>query len=550
MEFKAGDKNYTEWMVTGNVDISIDPVEKKLITGDMIDTDGTVLEPSPNRGKSLQGILVVSGVTFGRTGRNKLLYKCVPNDKTLPVFLVGYEDKSKDFSKTKVDRFVTFKMLHWSDKHPEGQIIETIGTVDDINAYAEYQLRCRNISVAIQKFNKDVYKRVTQLTVRSSNSSSIPRICQETYKIKSRLEGHNIISIDPEGCVDIDDAFEIRQIDQDTVMLSIYISNVPLTIDYMNLWEHMSRRVSTIYLPDRKRPMLPTTLSEGLSSLKKGTERVVLALDIVIEKTDSSLKIRSSTFAPCLVRVHDNYVYESTEMLADNNYINAMKLVKDLNILKPLVDDVCDSHKLVEWMMLYYNCESAKFLEQNKMGIFRSLKTSHNVTVPKEIENFVKGWHSSGGNYTRDSKRHDMIGYLYAHTTSPIRRLVDFINVFEINRLCGVLYHNLNDIGLLRKEEDLLWLNTQMKGIRKVQSEVRLLDMVINNIDGIKDNTQEGYVVDIDDVYATVYFSKYGFVSRYKYGDAKVELYVKNMYTFHLFNDEHNLKQKVRISVA
>ena len=58
------------------------------------------------------------------------------------------------------------------------------------------------------------------------------------------------------------------------------------------------------------------------------------------------------------------------------------------------------------------------------------------------------------------------------------------------------------------------------------------------------------YVVDIDDVYATVYFSKYGFVSRYKYGDAKVELYVKNLYTFHLFNDEHNLKQKVRISVA
>ena len=31
MEFKAGDKNYTEWMVTGDVDMSIDPVEKKLL---------------------------------------------------------------------------------------------------------------------------------------------------------------------------------------------------------------------------------------------------------------------------------------------------------------------------------------------------------------------------------------------------------------------------------------------------------------------------------------------------------------------------------------
>ena len=62
----------------------------------------------------------------------------------------------------KVDRFVTFKMLQLRDKHPEGQIIETIGTVDNIDAYTEYQLRCRDISVAIQKFNKDVYKKVTQ----------------------------------------------------------------------------------------------------------------------------------------------------------------------------------------------------------------------------------------------------------------------------------------------------------------------------------------------------------------------------------------------------
>ncbi|MAV57171.1 MAG: hypothetical protein CMI79_06610 [Candidatus Pelagibacter sp.] len=550
MEFIAGDKHYTKFVIKGDVDVSIVPAEKKLITGDKIDENGNVITPSQHRSNSLQGILVISGTSFGRTGRNKLLYKCIPNNKSLPVFLVGYENKNKSFEKNKVDKFITFKMLHWKDKHPEGQIVETIGSVDNINAYAEYQLRCRGISVAIQKFNKDVYKRVTQLTVKANNSSSIPKLCQETYKIKTRIEGHNIISIDPEGCVDIDDAFEVVKIDEETSRLSIYISNVPLIIDYMNLWEHMPTRVSTIYLPDRMRPMLPTTLSEGLSSLKKGAERTVLALDVIVERNEYGIKIRSSTFVPCLAQVNNNYAYESAEMFIDENYINGMALVRDLNLLNPLVDNVSDSHKLVEWMMLYYNCESAKFLEGKNMGIFRSLKTRYINSVPKEIEDFVKGWHSSGGNYTRDTKSHDMIGHLYAHTTSPIRRLVDFINVFEINRLCGVLYHNLNDFTLLCKVEDITWLNAQMKGIRRVQNEVKLLNIVTNNVDGIKDNTQEGYIVDIDEVYATVYFSKLGFVNRYKYGSAKPRLYVKNMYTIHLFNDEHNLKQKVRISLV
>ena len=151
----------------------------------------------------------------------------------------------------------------------------------------------RDISVAIQKFNKDVYKKVTQLSVKASSNASIPCICRTTYKIKDRSDTpRHIISIDPDGCVDIDDAFEIAQVDENTIALSIYISNVPLTIDYLNLWEHMPRRVSTIYLPDRKRPMLPTTLSEGLSSLKEGTQRVALALDIVIDKVGEKWYIK------------------------------------------------------------------------------------------------------------------------------------------------------------------------------------------------------------------------------------------------------------------
>ena len=42
----------------------------------------------------------------------------------------------------------------------------------------------------------------------------------------------------------------------------------------------------------------------------------------------------------------------------------------------PLVEDISDSHKLIEWMMLLYNCKAAEALKHSNMGIFRSLTTS------------------------------------------------------------------------------------------------------------------------------------------------------------------------------
>ena len=103
----------------------------------------------------------------------------------------------------------------------------------------------------------------------------------DNYTIVDRRD-HNIISIDPEESKDFDDAFGLKIIDENIVMLSIYISNVSLWIDALDLWECFSKRVSTIYLPDTKRPMLPTILSDSLCSLQENKTRFAFTLDIYI----------------------------------------------------------------------------------------------------------------------------------------------------------------------------------------------------------------------------------------------------------------------------
>ena len=64
------------------------------------------------------------------------------NNKSLPVFLVAYEDKSKTFSKRKVNS-LNIEVLNWDNKHPEGQLVETIGYVSEIEAYCEYDVEIK-----------------------------------------------------------------------------------------------------------------------------------------------------------------------------------------------------------------------------------------------------------------------------------------------------------------------------------------------------------------------------------------------------------------------
>ena len=98
--------------------------------------------------------------------------------------------------------------------------------------------------------------------------------------------------------------------------LSIYISNVTLWIDSLNLWDSFSRRISTIYLPDKKRPMLPTILSDCLCSLQENVTRIAFVMDIFI-KNDEIIDIQ---YVNSFVKVIKNYCYEEPKLLSNKKY--------------------------------------------------------------------------------------------------------------------------------------------------------------------------------------------------------------------------------------
>ena len=105
-----------------------------MLIGDTID-EGSILYTSKYRTiSSIPGILVYNGQSFGRH-KDKMLYKCIPNDKKLPIFLIPYSDKKSNFNKVKLNKYILFKFVEWKDKHPIGTILVSIGNCNDLNAF-------------------------------------------------------------------------------------------------------------------------------------------------------------------------------------------------------------------------------------------------------------------------------------------------------------------------------------------------------------------------------------------------------------------------------
>ena len=562
----VNDRNYSSWNIFETasfqpVNLEINPAENKLFSNDVFIVDESknvkLIHSSIRSGTSMPGVLIINGnKTYGRQQKKngKLLYKCVPDDMRLPPFLVPYEIKNVGFSKVFINLYVTFSYVEWNDKHPLGLLNQVIGTVDVLDNFYEYQLYCKSLNASIQKFQKDT---TIALQDKSSHENFIETICEKFPCIENRTDWH-IFTIDPPKSVDFDDGFSIKQIDDNIQQLSIYIANVTILMDVLNLWDSFSQRISTIYLPDRKRPMLPTILSDCLCSLQENHNRFAFVIDIFIQNNE----ITQIKYSNCMIKVNKNYSYEEDSLLINPNYIKLMDTTKKLSRKYKYINNVRNSHELVCYLMILMNYNCATEMIKYKAGIFRStiIKKEFSVpdNIPEDVAKFVKIWNSSSGQYINgeelDSKliRHEMLELdAYIHITSPIRRLVDLLNIIKFQQNSGIIQLSENAKNFYDKWlGNLEYINTTMRSIRKVQVDCTLLDLCANNKD-IMDKEYDGYVFDKiirnDGLFQfMVFLPELKLSSRITLRD-NFENFENKKFKLFLFNDEESFKKKIRL---
>jgi exoribonuclease R len=586
LKININHRNYSDWCIFSadtllpldkisislSVDVEFEPIQHKLFSGDVFtfENDIATIHNSPVRNmQDIPAVLILTdNKTYGRTKvtKGKLLYKCVPDDIRLPIFLVPYEIKHVGFSKVFSNLYVTINFSDWSGNTlPFATLTQTIGPIDILENFYEYQLYCKSLNTSMQKFNN-----ATKMLVKEDHEAFIHNIFLKHPLIEDRTSSYTVFSIDPSNCSDFDDAFSIKIQDDNTVLLSIYIANVTIIMDALNLWSSVSKRIATIYLPDKKRPMLPTILSDCLCSLQKGSSRFAFVLDIIIDQTNN--EIISTKYSNCLIRVHKNYVYEEPDLLKNSSYILLLDTTRLLSQKYKYINHISGSHDVVAYLMILMNYFSAKELLKNKVGIFRSTVVNAKQqpilpdNVPEDVVKFVKIWNSSFGQYVvlngdlglnlgLDLLNHSLLNMdAYIHITSPIRRIVDLLNLVkfqEVFQLSTHLSQNASDF-YTHWTDKIDYINVTMRAIKKIQNDCCLLNTF--SIDCVLDKLYDGYCFDkiarSDGLFQYIVFlPELKLTSKITIRE-DLNNYQLKQYKLFLFNNEERFKKKIRLQLC
>jgi exoribonuclease R len=572
-------RNYTSWHFVDpytNIKINIEteipellqlnPIDSKLFSRDIFtyhcDDNGKVKIELINQ--YLKPTLVIAGVlqlennkTFGRTiNKKRLLYKCIPDDKHLPSFLIPYDIKL-NFTKVLKNKYVVFKYDNWNDKHPHGILHESIGDVDLLEAFYEYQLYCKSLHISLTDFTN----KTREILNKKTGNEFVDQILKNTnFQIEDRREEY-IFTIDPLHSSDFDDGFSISHLNNGLVKVSVYISNVYFWLETLGLWNSFSRRVSTIYLPDRRRPMLPTILSDTLCSLQKGQLRFALAMDILLDKNGSLLEHNAIKYKNVLINVSKNYIYEDPIMLEKDKYYKEL-----FDISQKMDGNINDSHDLVSHWMIFMNLHTGNLMMNNKIGVFRCanfINPNKNSISKQEIDDetlrIVTSWNNVSGQYVLFDENsdlgHDVMNIKsYTQITSPIRRLVDLLNLMILSEKMSLITNLSNEAQLFLNNwlGELDYLNASMRSIRKIQTDCDVLNRCFNNPD-IMYNEYSGIIFDKilknDGNYSyMVYLKGVKLLSRFS-SHNNFDDYSKHNFKIYLFEDEDKTKKKIRLQL-
>jgi exoribonuclease R len=298
------------------------------------------------------------------------------------------------------------------------------------------------------------------------------------------------VTMDPETSTDLDQAMHLER-DGDGFRVLYAIADVPFFVDLDGPIDHEARRRGeTLYLPDRRIPLHPEVLSEGVASLLPGQTAPAFVWELLL---DAEGEVTSIGLERTLVRSREKLAYDAVQEALDRGEGHPMMLLlEEIGALRtaaearrggaslnvPEQEVVAeDHHVLLTWrspapiedanaqLSLMTGMAAAQLMLEHGAGILRTMppaepravdrfrRQSEVLGVPwrEEVEygEFLRSldWHEPthlallnlatslfrGASYAAFTAPEQVpedpvqaaIAAPYAHTTAPLRRLVD-----------------------------------------------------------------------------------------------------------------------------
>jgi hypothetical protein len=178
--------------------------------------------------------------------------------------------------------------------------------------------------------------------------------------------------------------------------------------------------------------------------------------------------------------------------------------------------------------------------------------------LPEEVKKYIQIWNSTSGQYIdihntpSEDLRHELLDIdAYIHITSPIRRLVDLLNMIKLQQNMGLITLSDDASTFYNKWiAKIDYINVTMRAIRKVQIDCTLLDACFNNPD-ILDKIYDGYCFDKlarnDGLYQYIVFlPELRLTSKITIRE-NLDNYEQRQYKLFAFTNEEKFKKKIRL---
>ena len=225
----------------------------------------------------------------------------------------------KNMGKARTNAKVLVQILKYPEKgkNAEGKIIEVLGNVNEagidmLSLIKEYDLPYTFPDKVIEEA-KSIKEEISE------------------KELENRLDLRNekIFTIDGEDAKDLDDAVQVKKLENGNYELGVHIADVSHYVTpNTNLDKEAIVRGTSIYMLDRVIPMLPRELSNGICSLNEGKDRLTLS---VIMEIDKQGNVVSSDIRKSVIKVTRRMSYTDVAILLGLNKEEKTEKIEDVD---------------------------------------------------------------------------------------------------------------------------------------------------------------------------------------------------------------------------
>ena len=184
------------------------------------------------------------------------------------------------------------------------------------------------------KFSKEVMEEVEKIEGHVSEKEIEKRLSNGGIDLRDRM----IFTIDGDDTKDIDDAVEVKKLENGNYYLGVHIADVSYYVKPgSKLYETAYLRGTSVYLADRVVPMLPHKLSNGICSLNPNEDR--LAISCMMEIDNNGIII-STDIKESIIKSRKQMTYKCVNSILEDNIVpnGYEEFVDTLKTMKELAD--------------------------------------------------------------------------------------------------------------------------------------------------------------------------------------------------------------------